>query len=261
VRTRWWIVAIAVVVMVTPSCSVRQVQAWFGVHHRPVPSAAQALTIASNINATAAAGCDENYADACVPDNVLAVHCVKEAGGGPAVAGPVRVVGWDHFGLDPDGDGVACELPAPATPDASASPTAGAAVPAAATEWRTAMLDRVNRERAGAGVAPLKPCSQLDRSAQGHSEDQAARGVLTHSGSDGSTPSVRAADTGFVGTVGEIIAAGYPDVASVMVAWTGSASHRVIILANGSTHLGVGRAASATGVIFWTLDFGAGSTC
>jgi hypothetical protein len=52
--------------------------------------------------------CDQNY-DPCVPV-ASDVDCDQGSGNGPAyVHGPVRVVGTDIYGLDRDGDGVACE--------------------------------------------------------------------------------------------------------------------------------------------------------
>jgi Cysteine-rich secretory protein family len=255
VRNRRLIVAIALVVLASSSCSVRQVQAWFAVHQRPVPSTADALVLAQKINAIAPLGCDDNYADACVPDNVLAVHCAGDDGVGPAVQGPFRVVAWDHFGLDPDADKIACEGPVPVVQPAGVA--GGSAADAA---WARSMLDRVNGERANAGLPPLQSCSELDRSAQIHSADQAAHNTMTHTGSDGSTPSSRAAVAGYAGLVGENIATGYPDVPSVLAAWTGSADHRSNIVGN-YTHIGLGRAASASGQLYWTQDFGVGGVC
>lgn len=53
--------------------------------------------------------CDPNYSGACVPV-ASDVDCADGSGDGPAyVRGPVRVVGDDVYGLDRDGDGVACE--------------------------------------------------------------------------------------------------------------------------------------------------------
>ena len=53
--------------------------------------------------------CDPNY-DPCVPV-ASDVDCASGNGNGPAyVQGPVRVVGVDIYGLDRDGDGIACEL-------------------------------------------------------------------------------------------------------------------------------------------------------
>lgn len=55
-----------------------------------------------------AAGCDPNYTG-CVPI-ASDVDCAGGSGNGPAyVAGPVRVIGSDVYGLDRDGNGVGCE--------------------------------------------------------------------------------------------------------------------------------------------------------
>lgn len=55
------------------------------------------------------AGCDSNYTGACVPI-ASDVDCAGGSGNGPEyVRGPVHVVGTDHYKLDSDGDGVACE--------------------------------------------------------------------------------------------------------------------------------------------------------
>ena len=56
-----------------------------------------------------APGCDPNYSGACVPI-ASDVDCAGGSGNGPAyVAGPVRVVGRDIYGLDRDGDGIGCD--------------------------------------------------------------------------------------------------------------------------------------------------------
>ena len=53
--------------------------------------------------------CHPSYQGACVP-MASDVDCAGGSGNGPAyVRGPVRVVGWDEYDLDRDGDGVACE--------------------------------------------------------------------------------------------------------------------------------------------------------
>lgn len=52
--------------------------------------------------------CDPNY-EPCVPVD-RDVDCAGGRGNGPSyVAGPVRVVGRDVYGLDRDGDGIGCE--------------------------------------------------------------------------------------------------------------------------------------------------------
>jgi hypothetical protein len=60
-------------------------------------------------SAAAAQDCDPNYSGACVPI-ASDVDCAGGSGNGPAyVDGPVHVVGSDIYGLDRDGDGVACD--------------------------------------------------------------------------------------------------------------------------------------------------------
>jgi hypothetical protein len=56
-----------------------------------------------------AQSCDANYGGVCVPV-ASDVDCASGSGNGPAyVQGPVYVIGEDIYGLDRDGDGVACE--------------------------------------------------------------------------------------------------------------------------------------------------------
>lgn len=59
--------------------------------------------------AVAAAGCDPNYAGACVPI-ARDVDCAGKGGDGPVfVQGPFEVIGDDIYNLDADDDGIACE--------------------------------------------------------------------------------------------------------------------------------------------------------
>lgn len=54
--------------------------------------------------------CDPAYKGACLNPNVSDYDCAGGSGNGPYYArGPIRVVGNDHYRLDADGDGVACE--------------------------------------------------------------------------------------------------------------------------------------------------------
>ena len=55
------------------------------------------------------AGCDPNYRGACLDPSSPDYDCAGGSGNGPDYTGPVEVVGDDHFDLDRDGDGVACE--------------------------------------------------------------------------------------------------------------------------------------------------------
>lgn len=53
--------------------------------------------------------CDPNYEIACLDPNSPDYDCEGGSGDGPDYTGLVRVIGDDHFDLDRDGDGVACE--------------------------------------------------------------------------------------------------------------------------------------------------------
>ena len=56
------------------------------------------------------AKCDPNYQGACLDPNATDYDCAAGSRDGPKyVHGPIRVVGEDHYGLDRDGDGIACE--------------------------------------------------------------------------------------------------------------------------------------------------------
>jgi uncharacterized protein YkwD len=125
------------------------------------------------------------------------------------------------------------------------------------------MLARVNAERAAVGAAPLTRCAALDRAAQAHTADQAAHNQMSHIGSDGSTLADRAARAGYRGwtALGENVAYGYPNVASVMAAWMNSPGHRANILSRNYTHFGAGYAVGSNGAAYWTQDFGRGGTC
>lgn len=54
--------------------------------------------------------CDRNYSGRCLRPYVSDYDCAGGSGNGPYyVRGPFRVVGSDHYGLDSDHDGTACE--------------------------------------------------------------------------------------------------------------------------------------------------------
>ena len=54
--------------------------------------------------------CHPSYKGACLKTGAVDYDCAGGSGDGPLyVAGPIRVVGYDEYDLDRDGDGVACE--------------------------------------------------------------------------------------------------------------------------------------------------------
>jgi hypothetical protein len=72
--------------------------------------------------------CDPAYKGACPRPNVSDHDCAGGSGNGPYdVRGPIRVVGYDHYRLDADGDGIACEeLATPAAAPGAAGPASSA---------------------------------------------------------------------------------------------------------------------------------------
>jgi hypothetical protein len=66
-------------------------------------------TTVAAVAASSGGGCDPNYAGACVPI-ASDVDCSRSANGPAYIdAKNFRVVGRDIYGLDADGDGIACE--------------------------------------------------------------------------------------------------------------------------------------------------------
>jgi uncharacterized protein YkwD len=129
------------------------------------------------------------------------------------------------------------------------------AAPAPAVTVAQEMLALVNAERSRRGLGPMVLDGRLSNTAQLHSQDQAARQTMSHTGGDGSTLRDRMNRSGFPWrAAGENVAYGYPTAASVMVGWMNSSGHRANILSS-NTHLGVGLAYSSNGVPYWTQVF------
>ncbi|MBN0049100.1 sigma-70 family RNA polymerase sigma factor [Streptomyces actuosus] len=114
----------------------------------------------------------------------------------------------------------------------------------------------VNKERAKAGCGPLTEDSQLDKAAQDHSDDMAARRFFDHTNPDGADPGQRITDAGYRwSTYGENIAMGQQTPQSVMDSWMNSPGHRANILNCSFKNIGVG-VHQGSGGPWWTQDFG-----
>jgi len=120
-----------------------------------------------------------------------------------------------------------------------------AAAPAAANLLSQAdeMLVLVNAQRAAGATCgdealppapPLQWHPAIEAAATDHLQDVAARGVLSHDGSDGSTVGGRARRHGYAwGGVGENVAAGYRSPALTLQQWLRSPAHcRTLMQAN-----------------------------
>ena len=53
--------------------------------------------------------CHPSYEGGCLDPSVSDYDCAGGSGNGPEYTGFVRVIGYDEYGLDADGDGLGCE--------------------------------------------------------------------------------------------------------------------------------------------------------
>jgi len=167
--------------------------------------------------------------------------------------------------------------PSPA-PSPSPSPApAPAPVPASGvlstcglSDFPARILQRINQLRASGAscgssgqFAPAPAVAwnaMLTQSADGHSQDMAARNYFSHTSADGRTFSQRITAAGYSwSTVGENIAAGYPSVDAVMDGWTRSAGHCANLMNQNFTEIGVACVPGTSGTTYknyWTMDLG-----
>ncbi|WP_031025616.1 sigma-70 family RNA polymerase sigma factor [Streptomyces sp. NRRL WC-3725] len=145
------------------------------------------------------------------------------------------------------------EPAAPTTPPASRTPQAQPAPTGTVAQ----VVALVNKERAAAGCGPVTEDPQLDRAAQGHSDDMAARGFFDHTNPDGDGPGERITAAGYRwSTYGENIAKGQQTPQAVMDSWMNSPGHRANILNCAFKNIGVG-VHDGSGGPWWTQAFGA----
>ncbi|MCR4325636.1 MAG: hypothetical protein NUV59_02415 [Patescibacteria group bacterium] len=62
----------------------------------------------ASIRDVRASQCNPNYSG-CLKINAGDYDCAGGSGNGPNYTGTVRVIGYDEYGLDRDGDGLGCE--------------------------------------------------------------------------------------------------------------------------------------------------------
>jgi uncharacterized protein YkwD len=144
---------------------------------------------------------------------------------------------------------------APARDDPAPDPPEDEPDPEPDRTREESLVAEVNRERSAADCGPLESDAALEAAAGLHAEDMAANDYFSHTSPDGRGPTDRAAEQGYNGGVGENIAAGYPDAASVMEGWMNSKGHRANILNCGYEVIGIG-IAERGGTIYWVQKFG-----
>ncbi|MET9153979.1 CAP domain-containing protein [Streptomyces griseoflavus] len=150
----------------------------------------------------------------------------------------------------------AAPKPSTAAPEpTTAAPKPGATTSAPAASGTVArVVQLVNAERAKVGCSAVKVNTILTQAAQKHSEDMAASGTMSHTGSDGSDPGARITRAGYTwSTYGENVAYGYSTPEQVMDGWMTSPGHKANILNCSFEEIGVGLAQPGN---YWTQDFG-----
>ncbi|MCR8671020.1 cell wall-binding repeat-containing protein [Agrococcus sp. HG114] len=140
----------------------------------------------------------------------------------------------------------------------SVSPMAAELVPCAALDASTAdLLDRINRERAAAGVQPLRSDGCLARMAGGWASAMADGSLSGSAHNPALGDEARACALRAWGeNVGRTWGTSSPDTARIMSAWMASEGHRNNILRASFTHIGIGIDRSEAGHWYYVLDFG-----
>lgn len=129
------------------------------------------------------------------------------------------------------------------------------------------VVESVNAFRAANGVPPLKRVEPLDDAARYHSADMAQDRYFSHDSYDrdgGSLAAVCSWDARLrsyytnIYTIGENIAAGYPNPGAVMDGWKNSSGHRANMLNQRFWEIGVGYYYDGASPYhrYWAQDFG-----
>ena len=153
-------------------------------------------------------------------------------------------------------------------PPAPPSPTPPAPTPPAPSSDATAFLNAINAVRAVgrncgstayAAAPALKWNAKLETAALLHSQDMANQNYFGHTGKNGSQPWDRMTAAGYMWrTAAENIAAGQPDLTSVMDGWVKSPGHCANLMSAAYTEIGMAKATNSSSDyrIYWTQDFG-----
>jgi uncharacterized protein YkwD len=146
-------------------------------------------------------------------------------GGGQAMMGPD---GRQLNIIDPNGGA------------AHIAPTSGPQA-AGITPQKQELLNAINQYRAQNGLGPVQYNPALDQASQGHSNDMASTGTMSHTGSGGTDPGQRISASGYQWThVNENVAAGQDNVNQVLQDWIRSPGHNKNLLDPNVTEIGLG---------------------
>lgn len=144
----------------------------------------------------------------------------------------------------------AARVSVPVTPPPATTPPTTA--PESAGEGAE-VVGLLNAERSSRGLAPVAIQAQVVAAARAHSADQAATGVMSHTGSDGSNTGDRLERAGFTWRGwAENVGAGHTSPAHIYDGWLNSPGHRANMLGD-YAYIGVAVVDAADGTRFWTM--------
>jgi uncharacterized protein YkwD len=140
-------------------------------------------------------------------------------------------------------------------PSSTPAPTTSPAPTGGLTALEQDAWNRINAERTKAGCAALIYDQKIEDVARAHSVDMRDRNYFDHSTPEGVSPAQRLTNAGVPWrSMGENIARGQRDAATVVTGWMNSSGHRANILNCGFTRSGLGVATGGNGP-YWTQDF------
>jgi uncharacterized protein YkwD len=134
------------------------------------------------------------------------------------------------------------------------------------TESKSAILAAISQMRVANGLAPLAMNPALEKAAQEHSDDMAAKGYVDHVGSDGLSAADRIRAAGYPGWTslrvsGEVVYAGDKGFSDALTSILKDDEQRSILLDGHYREIGIGftnaPGANGTQTTYWTLTFGA----
>lgn len=135
----------------------------------------------------------------------------------------------------------------------SGLPTSVGSVSGPTASESTSFASLLNNVRLDNGAGTISYDARLAAAAQIHSNDQFNMGVMTHTGSDGSSVGDRVSDQGYnFSIVGENVARGYQTEESVMTGWTNSPDHHDNNIDPRFEDFGIAKAGSGSQT-YWTL--------
>jgi uncharacterized protein YkwD len=143
---------------------------------------------------------------------------------------------------------------------ALALPAQACIVPENASALQAEVLANLNAERKANGLSPFKISAKLDKAAQGHACDNAARRSISHDSSDGGTLKTRLRKVGYkYRAAAENTGRGFGTGTRAVEWWMNSPHHRDNILFPRVRDVGIGIALSDApdNKLHWVINFGA----